>query len=560
LIDSTLTIRILYNAIHYNNNQDELMMTDGQYTQSALASETDAVHLDEPGDTTAGFCLFELVEDIIHRHQTLLSANRARLVCNIHPDLPSRMILDMNRVQTILDDLTHFCVKYCMDGEIHIQFSCSPFDDLQDSQKMSVEINILDADGEPDVRHLRLFNQQVLHTRETIRLLGGSIPQDLSDQQRGLSFTLSYQTVTHEFQLHNRPESVILILDADPASASALLRILGEITPNIQHLSDHHELEQMLGMADSISLLVVGLSERGQGKRAEDESLLHHLVGMRAIQHIPVLALLDPRLTPPMPVNWKRLGKPIRKKGLLRVANQLIRQHLETQQQQQTRHVLVAEDNEINLKVISKLLNHHRIDYSIATSGAMAVRLFAERQVDLILMDIHMPGMDGIEATRQIRQLSEQGAKVPVIAMTADTLHETRLRCKEVGINDALIKPLELEDIQICLMSWLYDDDHPAPAAAITCKPITDMRTELHDMLLSMLPDYRQQLMTFASNDDLIGLSETAHALAGAACYCGTDDLKQASIDLEAAINAGTNSDFKPALEHLMWAIRQLLD
>ncbi len=535
------------------------MMKDNQYPQSSPQSVADASRVQEPDGSDAGYCLFELVEDIIHRHQTLLSTNRARLVCNIQPDLPSRMILDINRIQTILDDLTHFCVKYCMDGEIHIHFSCSPSDDLQASQKMSVEINLLDADGQPDVRHLRLFNQQVLHTRETIRRLGGTIPHDLSDQQRGLSFTLPYQTVSHEFQQHKRPESGILILDADSASSSSLLRILGEITPNVQLLSDPLELGQALNRPHNISLLVVGLSERGQGKRADDESLLQQLVSMGSIQNLPVLALLDPRLTPPMPVAWKRLGKPIRKKGLLRVANQLIRQHIETQARQ-ARHVLVAEDNEINLKVISKLLNHHKIDYSIATSGAMAVRLFAERPVDLILMDIHMPGMDGIEATRQIRQLNERGARVPVIAMTADTLHETRLRCKAVGIDDALIKPLELEDIQICLMSWLYDDEHPAPTAAITCKPITDMREELHEMLLNMLPDYQKQLLAFSARGDLIGLSETAHALAGAACYCGTEELKQAAMALETSLNAGTQSDFRPSLERLLHAIRQHLD
>lgn len=107
--------------------------------------------------------------------------------------------------------------------------------------------------------------------------------------------------------------------------------------------------------------------------------------------------------------------------------------------------ILVAEDNKTNQKVIAKMLELSGRRVEFAEDGATALRQLAERSFDLVLMDINMPVLDGIEATRRLRA-SETGTgrRTPVVALTADVTDETRARCLEAGIDDCVTKPIDL--------------------------------------------------------------------------------------------------------------------
>lgn len=117
--------------------------------------------------------------------------------------------------------------------------------------------------------------------------------------------------------------------------------------------------------------------------------------------------------------------------------------------------ILLVEDNVVNQRVASHSLLKLGYAVEIASNGLQAVDAFERRGFDLILMDCHMPVMDGYAATEKIRSSSISGRYVPIIAMTADVLETQRQRCIAAGMNDFLSKPVKREILSDMLQHWL---------------------------------------------------------------------------------------------------------
>jgi two-component system sensor histidine kinase/response regulator len=116
--------------------------------------------------------------------------------------------------------------------------------------------------------------------------------------------------------------------------------------------------------------------------------------------------------------------------------------------------LLLVEDNEVNREVALDLLNEAGLRVDVAEDGAVAVAAARRERYDLILMDMQMPVMDGLAATRAIRQLPEY-AEVPILAMTANAFDEDRRQCLEAGMNDHVPKPVDPARLFATLMRWL---------------------------------------------------------------------------------------------------------
>ncbi|RTL36863.1 MAG: response regulator [Rhodocyclaceae bacterium] len=116
--------------------------------------------------------------------------------------------------------------------------------------------------------------------------------------------------------------------------------------------------------------------------------------------------------------------------------------------------VLVVEDEPVSLEITRELLEEAGLHVDWAENGRIAVEKAATRRYALILMDMQMPEVDGLEATRQIRQLPEY-ARVPILAMTANAFAEDRRRCLGAGMDDYLIKPFEPEVLLGAMERWL---------------------------------------------------------------------------------------------------------
>ena len=111
-------------------------------------------------------------------------------------------------------------------------------------------------------------------------------------------------------------------------------------------------------------------------------------------------------------------------------------------------HILLAEDNELNMEIAEFMLQNEGADVTKAWNGQEAVEVFKKSEpgeFDVILMDIMMPVMNGYEATKMIRSLDREDAKaIPIIAMTANAFTEDRLRAKEAGMNEHISKPVDV--------------------------------------------------------------------------------------------------------------------
>lgn len=118
-------------------------------------------------------------------------------------------------------------------------------------------------------------------------------------------------------------------------------------------------------------------------------------------------------------------------------------------------NILIAEDNELNQKLISRLVQNKGHKYTMAENGKEAIELLRNNTYDIILMDIQMPEMDGIEATKFIRadRSGEFNPKIPIVAVTAYAFAEDRERCYNAGMNDFIPKPINYDKLQSVLDS-----------------------------------------------------------------------------------------------------------
>lgn len=124
--------------------------------------------------------------------------------------------------------------------------------------------------------------------------------------------------------------------------------------------------------------------------------------------------------------------------------------------------VLVAEDNPVNQRVASHMLNKLGYRCDIASNGKEAVEMLAQLPYDLVLMDCQMPEMDGYTATRSIRQREEGGDRhTPIIAMTANAMREDRARCLDAGMDGFIPKPIALEELETAMECWIPNEVKP---------------------------------------------------------------------------------------------------
>ncbi|MDB5894553.1 MAG: hypothetical protein JWQ88_2084 [Rhodoferax sp.] len=139
--------------------------------------------------------------------------------------------------------------------------------------------------------------------------------------------------------------------------------------------------------------------------------------------------------------------------------------------------VLLAEDNPVNQEVAADLLQAAGLVVDIASDGEQAVRLAGRGDYDLILMDVQMPRMDGLEATRLLRQ-DPRMAKLPIIAMTANAFVEDRQACLDAGMNEHLAKPVDPRILHEALLRWLPARPRLAQPAPLSRPPIVQTPEE----------------------------------------------------------------------------------
>jgi CheY-like chemotaxis protein len=121
------------------------------------------------------------------------------------------------------------------------------------------------------------------------------------------------------------------------------------------------------------------------------------------------------------------------------------------------KRLLLAEDNPVNQEVALGILQIEGFDVTLAKNGAEALEAYSRAAFDVVLMDCHMPEMDGFEATRKIRALEKQAnlQRVPIVALTANAMQQDREECLNAGMDDHLSKPYSRLQMRETLARWL---------------------------------------------------------------------------------------------------------
>ncbi|MBN1378054.1 MAG: response regulator [Gammaproteobacteria bacterium] len=228
--------------------------------------------------------------------------------------------------------------------------------------------------------------------------------------------------------------------------------------------------------------------------------------------------------------------------------------------------VLVVDDNEINRNLCSILMTAYGICVDEAENAHLALEKVKHNNYDLILMDVHMPKMDGMEATRKIRSWGDAKGNIPIVALTADIVADRRNHFLEVGMNDYLAKPVEEHALLSIFLKWCPDKAKPG---SLIKKGVLDTVTESSgdaslildsvlglryasgkdsvwkkslSLLLEKLHGELGELQRLADNGDRAGLSEIAHGIKGSANYCGAVALGKTAAELESDVqNAVAN-------------------
>jgi PAS domain S-box-containing protein len=251
-------------------------------------------------------------------------------------------------------------------------------------------------------------------------------------------------------------------------------------------------------------------------------------------------------------------------------------------------HILVVEDNLISQEVARGLLGEAELFVELAADGAQAVEMASHTAYDLILMDMQMPVMDGLEATRRIRRLPGR-EKTPILAMTANAFDEDRRACLDAGMNDYVTKPVNPDTLFGTLLRWLPGTETPSDNKAMETPslppelqqiPGFDAIFGLHSVrdnvsrYISFLGRFAQghrkdveKIRSCLTNQDLAGARLLAHGLKGISATLGAHAISSAADVLEARLREGIAADgITPAisaleaqLEDLLTALRPLI-
>ena len=214
-------------------------------------------------------------------------------------------------------------------------------------------------------------------------------------------------------------------------------------------------------------------------------------------------------------------------------------------------HVLVVEDNEVNAAVIEGMLNELGCSHVTVTRGPQALLRATTERFDAVLLDMHMPGMDG-QATASLLRRTPQGlAGLPIIACTADPAQTHRARCLDAGMADFISKPVTLQALHAVLARWLSRPAVPSarPTPSVTtpagltqlAQHSTGLMARVHGLFLAQLREQAPVIATALEQGDRATVKSCCHSLKSSAAHVGETALAALATRLEALARDGND-------------------
>ncbi|MFN9364822.1 MAG: response regulator [Planctomycetota bacterium] len=453
----------------------------------------------------SAFNLRESLSDTLRTLAVRAQSKGLELILDFEPRLPEIVVADVGRLRQVLINLVANSIKFTRVGEVSVRFSIA----ASDEQAVVVQVEVQDSGiGIPPDKLATVFREFEQSDRSTSReyggtglglpiaarlveLMGGKLEVE-STVGKGSRFHFQLRCPTGGMAAATEPEpalgtgpEVMVVEDHQPTAAS-LGRMLGGWGYRVLNLESGRqavkELEKRRRGGGLPQALVIDYTlPDGHGWDLIEAIRRHHeydSVGLVLLTSGQSLASVGQGL------DFEQVMKPIKPRDLLEALSdapgggaaaglnagnsaggsaRAVNAESSPPEQRRALRILVAEDNLVNQKLALGLLERQGHIVSLVENGAEAVRLAATGNFDLVLMDVQMPVLGGVEATRQIRAGHSPQAQVPIIALTAHATDEVRRECLAAGMTDFLPKPIRREQLYR-LIDALTGRSHGEPA------------------------------------------------------------------------------------------------
>jgi signal transduction histidine kinase/CheY-like chemotaxis protein len=535
------------------------------------------------------FELPPLVESVVDIVAPRAQAKNIEIASLISPELRLVVRGDPGRLRQVLMNLAGNAVKFTHSGGVSIVVAPQRLPGKPPMIRFEVRDTGIGIPREAQGRLFSMFQQVDSSTarryggtglglaisRRLAELMGGEIGLD-SEPGQGSCFWFSLPLDAKGPQPSRPPDLSgrrVLVVDDNDVNRDIIDRQLRAFGLNVQVYPD---------ATSGFAALMAGAADHQPAHIALLDSQMPEIGGAelaRMIRAEPVLASVKIIVASSQGVGSALsagvadaiLHKPLRQMALLDTMGRLLGlSGVDQTEEGQTRQaeepggrrlrILVAEDNPVNQQVALGLLRKLGHSVDVAGDGLEALDAVRHLPFDLILMDMQMPGMDGLDATRAIRALGTSAARVPIVAMTANAMRGDDQKCFDAGMNAYIAKPIDRRKLMDVLAKFSC-----APAEAPATPPPTQSPDLIEDILavdmgvlnalaedldVETVTTLLQRFMSDAekrlddaeaalANGDGASLAREAHTIKGAAANLGLPAICEASQELERAAKAG---------------------
>ncbi len=530
----------------------------------------------------------------LHNATSLLAPmahlKQLELIPLIYNDVPDHLQGDPTRIAQIITNLVNNAIKFTDQGEVVLRIMVEAESETTVVLKIAVTDTGIGIPEEEQAEIFSAFSQGKTYSTKTTggTGLGLNICKRLIEAMHGSISVHSSPGAGSRFEFY-----IELKKDTPPVSAidsSSLLsgRNIWMVEPNSSYRMALRNMLSDLGMAThEFSHYQKAIAALKQGETPE-LVILAVAAGKLAIENIaeeieiiiqysvaPVLVLLGSsdqgEINHVLDLGATRcLSKPIKPGVLAQAINDVLLSDSDIQESDFAAHssshpenwlagtrILVADDNAINRKLMESLLHNYAATIFSVEDGKQAVEAVRTEKIDIALIDIHMPVLNGFDAAKQIRQ-QPRGDNLPLIAMTADAMGRNRTEIKHSGFNAYLIKPIEEEELLSTIAEFLHKEVSGAFALrnaeqkALTNRhelPVYDRHQAMRitgnspniavtmlNQLIETLPSSMEEISRLADDEDWKALWQSIHKLQGAVAVCAVPAFSAALNRLQLAV------------------------